>query len=604
MCGIIGYIGKRQAFPVLLSGLLKLEYRGYDSFGFAILQKNKEPFYYKKSGKISQAQESLNNMDVKGTLGIAHTRWATTGEVSDRNAHPQSDCSQNIFVVHNGIIENYKELKQKLIKEGHKFFSETDTEVIAHLIEENFLDNLEDAVRKALKEIKGTYGLAVVSQRDPDKIVVARVSSPLLIGIGNGEYIVSSDPLAIVAYTKKVVTLDDYEIATIDSEGLKTVKEKKEQILEIDANDVEKGNYKHFMLKEIEEEPEAVRNAVRGRLLPKQGNVKLGGLEDVKDRLSEIEKFYILGCGTSYYASLLGEYLFEEIGGVQTKGDFASEFRYKKTRYDPKKTAGIFISQSGETADTLGALNELKARGCLSVGITNVVGSTQARETDAGIYFHSGPEIAVASTKAFLGQISSLLMVAVFLGRQRNLTSLEAQEILEEFKNIPDLMQQVLKEEDNIKNIVNEYKKHDNFFFLGRKYDYPIAMEGALKLKEITYLHAEGLAGGEIKHGPLSLVDRNFPVIALCPKSSVYEKMIANLEEISTRGGKILAIATKGDKKIEKIADHVIYIPKTLEILNPFLSIIPLHLFAYYMALALGREVDKPRNLAKSVTVE
>ncbi len=604
MCGIMGYIGKRQAFPVLLSGLLRLEYRGYDSFGFLVLQKNKNPFYYKKTGKISQAQEKLSAMDIKGDLGIAHTRWATTGEVSESNAHPQSDCSGNIFVVHNGIIENYKELRKELEKDGHKFSSQTDTEVIAHLIEENFLDNLENAVKKALKKIKGTYGLAVISQRDPEKIVVARVSSPLLIGIGNQEYIISSDPLAIVSYTKKVITLDDYEIATITRDGVQTVKEKKEQILDINADDISKGIYKHFMLKEIQEEPDSVENATRGRLLVQKGNVKLGGLEDVRERLAQIEKFYILGCGTSYYASLLGELFLEEIAGVSAKADLASEFRYKKTKYNQKETAGIFISQSGETADTLGALYELKEKGSLSLGITNVVGSTQARETDAGIYFHSGPEIAVASTKAFLGQISSLLMMSIFLGRQRNLSSLEAQEILKEFKNIPDLMRQALKEEDKIKELVNEYKRHQDFFFLGRKYDYPIALEGALKLKEITYLHAEGMAGGEIKHGPLSLVDRNFPVIALCLKSSVYEKTIANLEEISARGGKILAIATKGDKNIEKIADHVIYIPKTIEVLNPFLAIIPLHLFAYHMALALGREVDKPRNLAKSVTVE
>lgn len=604
MCGIIGYIGKKQAFPVLLSGLLKLEYRGYDSFGFAVLQKNKNPFYYKKIGKISNAQEKLLEMDVKGSWGIAHTRWATTGDITDKNAHPQTDCSQNIFVVHNGIIENYKELREELIADGHKFTSETDTEVIAHLIEENFLDNLENAVKKALKKIKGTYGLAVISQRDPDKIVVAKVSSPLLIGIGNNEFIISSDPVAIIAYTKKVIALDDYEIATITPDGVGTQKAKKEQILDIDVKDIQKGDYKHFMLKEIHEEPEAFLNATRGRVMSKLGKIKLGGLEDVKDRLADIKKFYILGCGTSYYAGLFAEYLLEEVAGVSAKAEISSEFRYRKENYDPKTTAGIFISQSGETADTLGALQEMKEKGCLTIGITNVVGSTQARETDAGIYFHSGPEISVASTKAFIGQVSALMMLVIFLARQRGMNSSEASQLLTEFEKIPELMKEALKEGKNISEIAHVYKKYQDFYFLGRKYNYSIALEGALKLKEVTYLHSEGLAGGEIKHGPLALIDRNMPVIAICTQGPTYEKMLSTLEEISARDGKILAIATKGDKKIKKIAEDVVYIPKTLEIFDPFLSIIPLHLFAYYMALVWGREVDKPRNLAKAVTVE
>ncbi len=603
MCGIIGYIGKRKAFPVLLSGLLKLEYRGYDSFGFAVLEKNKEPFYYKKIGKISEASDSLLKKKVEGTYGIAHTRWATTGTVTEENAHPHADCSQNIFVVHNGIIENYKELREELKQDGHKFTSETDSEIIAHLIEDFFLDNLEDAVRQALKKIKGTYGLAVVSQRDPDKIVVARVSSPLLIGLGNDETIISSDPLAIVAYTKKVINLDDYEIATITRDGVHTVKEKTPEILEIDDSEMNKGDYSHFMLKEIEEAAESVRNATKGKLLENEGNIKLGGLDEIAERLKEIDKFYIVGCGTSYYAGLLAKYYIEEFSGVPVEIATAAEFKYRKFEYG-KKSAGIFISQSGETADTLGALREMKSKGNLTIGITNVVGSSQSRETDAGIYFHSGPEISIASTKAFLGQISALFMFAIYFGRQRKLTLEQGKDLVSEFKKIPDLIEKIIKEKDNVKDVVDRYRKHSNFFYIGRNIDFPIAMEGALKLKEITYIHAEGLPGGELKHGPLSLIDKNFPIVALTPKSFMYNKMITNIEEVVARGGKVLAIATKGDRKISKIADDVLYIPQTKETFNPFLEAVVLHLFAYYMAVALGREVDKPRNLAKAVTVE
>ncbi len=602
MCGIVGYIGKKQAFPILLSGLVRLEYRGYDSFGFGILGEHGN-FIYKKKGKISEEEKKLSHLRVEGKIGIAHTRWATTGLVSDENAHPHWDCRQEIFVVHNGIVENYKELRDKLIEEGHKFATETDTEVLAHLIEKYFEKNLEEAVRTALQEVRGTYGLAVISVRDPQKLVVARVSSPILIGIASDGYIVASDPLAIIAHTDKVVYLDDFEVAAITPDGIITQREKTPQTIDINPEKSSKGGYEHFMLKEIMEEPEAVENAIMGRILPNQGDVNLGGLKGIEGKMRNIDAVKLIACGTSYYAGLLGQFYLEEFSGLAAQAELASELRYRQGILD-EKTLGVFISQSGETADTLGTLREFKKHGSVTLGITNVVGSTQSREVDAGVYLRSGPEIAVASTKAFVGQAAVLSMLAVFLGRRRKMSLAEGELILSELQKIPEALRQVLQNSSQIRDLAGKYKNYKNFFFLGRKFNLPVALEGALKLKEISYVHAEGLAGGEVKHGPLSLIDNDFISVAICPNDTVRDKMLVNMEEITTRGGKVIAIASEGDREIGKIAEDVIYIPKTIEMFNPLLAIAPLHLFAYYMATLLGREVDKPRNLAKSVTVE
>jgi glucosamine--fructose-6-phosphate aminotransferase (isomerizing) len=603
MCGIIGYIGKRQAFPILLSGLKKILYRGYDSFGWAILDSKGEINYFKTPGKFDEFEEKIVKMNFEGNIGIAHTRWATHGNVCEKNAHPHFDCTKNIFLVHNGIIENYGELKEKLEKEGHVFNSECDTEVLCHLIEKYFQGNLEEALRKALREIRGTYGIAVISKKDPEKIVVARLSSPILLGIGNDEFLVASDLAAIIPYTKNVINLDDYEIAVLKKDNFLILKEKPIVEIEWRLEEVEKGGYPHFMLKEIMEEPEAIRNAIRGRLIIEEGLVKLGGLDNIQEKLRKINRLFLVACGTSYYAALYGKYILEEYAEIPTEIDIASEFNYRKPILD-KNVAVIFISQSGETADTLIALREVKRRGILTLGIMNVVGSSLARGTDAGIYIRSGPEIAVASTKAFLGQLAALIMLTLYFGKQKGMPLSIRKEIIFELSKIPDLAKEVLKLAPYIKNIAEKYKNFKNFLFIGRKYSFPIALEGALKLKEISYLHAEGMAGGELKHGPLALIDENFPTIAICPLDSVYDKMVSNIKEIKARGGKVLAIATQGDEEIKKMVDDVIYIPKTLEILTPLLSIIPLHLFAYYMAVLLGYDVDKPRNLAKSVTVE
>ncbi len=603
MCGIIGYTGKRPAFPVLLSGLKRLEYRGYDSYGFCVTNGDSTPFLYKKTGKISEAEGKLGSLKVEGHTGHAHTRWATTGGVTDENAHPHFDCKKDIFVVHNGIIENYKELKEKLVSEGHTFTSQTDTEVLAHLIEKHFNGSLEEAVRKALKEVMGTYGLAVVSGREPGKIVAARLSSPLLLGIGQEEFLVASDPSAVVTYTRQVISLDDNEIAVLKPDNFLIIKEKPAVPIEWSMEEIQKKDYPHFMLKEIMEEPEAVKNAIRGRLMPEEGTVKLGGLDGAAEKLKKIKSLVLVACGTANYAARAGKYMMEEYAGLRTEVDIGSEFRYRQPFVD-KDTAAVFVSQSGETADTLAGLAEMKKKGVLTIGITNVVGSSQARETDAGVYTRSGPEIAVASTKAFLGQLSTLALLAVYLGRQRGMSLVTGRRIVTELEKLPGLAEQILRFSPQIKGVAEKYKDFKNFWYIGRKYNFPIALEGALKLKEISYVHAEGGAGGELKHGPLALVDENFPTVAVCPKDSVYDKMISNIEEIKARKGPVIAVATEGDERIKELADDIFYIPKTLEMLTPILSVIPLHLFAYHLAVSLGHNVDKPRNLAKSVTVE
>lgn len=603
MCGIVGYIGKRQAFPILLSGLKRLEYRGYDSYGFCVFNNRNEPFLFKRVGKISKSENELANFNIDGNIGQGHTRWATTGAVTETNAHPHFDCKKSIFVVHNGIIENYQELKNKLIKERHKFNSECDTEVLSHLIEKYFHGNLEEAVREALREVRGTYGIVVLSKNDPNKIVAARLSSPLILGINKNEFLVASDPSALITHTRQIIHLDDNEIAVLKPDNFFILKEKPLETIEWTEEEAEKGGYPHFMLKEIMEEPQAIDNAIKGRLLAEEGAVKLGGLESASKRLKEIQRLILVSCGTSHYATMIGEYMLEEYAKIPTEVDLASEFRYRTPIMD-KKTAAIFVSQSGETADTLAALREIKKKNILSLGITNVVGSSQARETDAGVYTRSGPEIAVASTKAFLGQLAVLSMLAIYFGRQRDMSLVMGQRIVSELSKIPGLAKKVLSLSPQIKELAEKYKDNKNFWFIGRKYNFPIALEGALKLKEISYLHAEGVAAGELKHGPLALVDKNFPTIAICPSDSVYEKVVSNIGEIKARGGPVIAIATEGNEEIKKLVDDVIYIPKTLEMLTPLLSIIPLHLFAYHMAVLLGYDVDKPRNLAKSVTVE
>lgn len=602
MCGIVGYIGKKEALPILIEGLKRESYRGYDSSGVVVFNEEKMQLI-RSVGKLENLEKKISGKNIKGNIGLGHIRWASHGGVTEENAHPHFDCKKEIFLVHNGIIENYKELKEKLMKEGHKFTSETDTEVMVHLIEKYFNGNLEEAVRKMIKDIRGAYAIAVISKKDPQKIVAARLSSPLLLGINKDEFLVASDPAAIMTRTRQVINLDDREIAVLKFDDFYILKEKPVEMIEWSLEEVEKGGYPHFMLKEIMEEPETIENAIRGRLVPEEGNVKLGGLDSVQEKLRKIKKLILIACGTSFYAAKIGELMIEEYAEIESQAEIASEFRYRKPVLD-KNTATIFISQSGETADTLAALREVKKKGILALGVTNVVGSTQARETEAGVYTRSGPEMAVASTKAFLGQLAVLAMMTVFLGRQREMSFVMGKRIVSELKNLPNLAREILERAPEIEKLAKKYKDFKNFWFIGRKYNFPIALEGALKLKEISYLHAEGVAGGELKHGPLALIDENFPTIAICPSDSVYEKMVSNIEEIKARKGPVIAVATQGNKEIEKLVDDVIFIPKTLEILTPLLSIIPLHLFAYYMAVLHGRDVDKPRNLAKSVTVE
>lgn len=608
MCGIVGYFGKQSDIRIGLAALKRLEYRGYDSAGLAVFNSEKNNiFHIKKAGRIDNLeQEILNNnlsLDLKGSPAIFHTRWATHGGVTDNNAHPHSDCKGNIWLVHNGIIENYKELKESLLKEGHKFTSDTDTEVLTHLIEKYFKDNLEEAVRKALKQVRGAYALAIIARDDPQKIVAARLSSPLLIGVNDNEYIIASDPSAVISRAKKMINLDDYEIATITQNDFFIIKEKQPEEIEGEFEEAQKGDYPHFMIKEIMEEPQAIENIIKGRLIPEEGSVKLGGLDVVSEKIRQIKRLNLIACGTAQYATHVGRYMLEEYAGIPTEADLGSEFRYRKPPLG-KDVAAVFVSQSGETADTLAALKDVKQKQILNLGIVNVVGSSLARETDGGIYTRSGPEIAVASSKAFIGQLTALALLTVYLGRQRDMSLVMGKRIVSEIAKLPDLAREVLEQSSKIKELAEKYKGFKNFWFMGRKYNYPIAFEGALKLKELSYLHAEGIGGGELKHGAIALVDESFPTVAICPSDSVYDKMISNIEEVKARNGPIIAIATQGNEDIKKLVDDVIYIPKTLEMLTPILSVIPLHIFAYHMAVLLGNDVDKPRNLAKSVTVE
>ncbi len=617
MCGIVGYIGKREALPILMDGLRRLEYRGYDSAGVAVLNPSTSSgpmalHVVKAAGKIASLDAVLADRTISGTNGIAHTRWATHGVPSEENAHPHVDCHGKIALVHNGIIENYSELRESLKVAGHVFRSETDTEVLVHLVEHllNFPGTtLADAVRSAVRRVRGTYGIAAVRLEEPDTIVVARLGSPIVLGVGDGELLVASDANAIIGHTRQVVFLDDGEMAILTAEGYRVssldnlpVKKSLEQI-DWNVEDAQKNGHAHFMLKEMYEQPEVMKNSTRGRLDVVNGNAVLGGLRDVSDRTREIDRLIIVGCGSAYYAAQVGEYMLEEYAGIPVEVELASEFRYRKPIITAR-TAVLAVSQSGETADTLAAIREAKMKGALTLGIVNAVGSTIARETDAGVYNHAGPEMGVASTKAFLSQATVFALLTLFLGRQRQMSVTTGKRIAEELARIPDLVASLLLRSKEYRAIAEKYSWAEDFFYLGRKYCSPLAFEGALKLKEVSYIHAEGYGAGEMKHGPIALIDETFPSIVLCPEDSVYEKTKSCIEELRARRGKVIAITTEGNQEIRQIADDVIYIPKTLEMLTPLLAIVPLQLFAYHMAVLRGFDPDRPRNLAKSVTVE
>lgn len=594
-----------------MDGLHRMEYRGYDSAGIAIAEPE-SVFLKKKAGKLAVLKEALAGVDHKGTTGIGHIRWATHGEPNDTNAHPQTDAEHEIFVVHNGIIENSKELRTRLEASGHTFTSQTDTEIFVHLIKDA-LDGkpLEQAVAEALQHVRGAYGIAVLRRSEPEKIVAARFGSPLLLGIvGEGEYLVASDVTAILRHTRKVVYLEDNDLVTLTPERYVITRRNGEHVsrdpehIDWDIAAAEKGNHPHFMKKEIFEQPATVQISMQGRMLPDEGAARLGGLTEVREKLGEIKRLSIIACGTAYHAGLVGEYMIEEYARIPVDVTHASEFRYRQLLPDPG-TAYLAISQSGETADTIAALKETARQGGLTLGLVNVVGSTIARETDAGVYNHIGPEIAVASTKAFTSQLTVLALFTLLLGRDRELSIAQGQRIVKELSLLPEKIETILKEYDKkIQDIAYTVAQSQGFLYLGRKYNYPIALEGALKMKEIAYIHAEGYPAGEMKHGPIALIDETFPTIAIVPQDSVYEKNLSNLEEIRARKGPVIAIATEGDTRITDVAEHVLFIPKSLEMLTPILSVIPLQLLAYYVGVARGRDVDQPRNLAKSVTVE
>jgi glucosamine--fructose-6-phosphate aminotransferase (isomerizing) len=609
MCGIVGFVGKRSGVPVVLRGLEALEYRGYDSAGLAIIEGQSSKLV-KKVGRVTGLVEAAEKKTkLAAPLAIGHTRWATHGAPSTLNAHPHTNTEKTIFVVHNGIIENYVDIRDRLQKEGYKFASQTDTEVVPHLIDyyQKQLGSFEAAFRAALKDLRGAYAIAAISTDDPDTIMAARLSSPLVIGVGKKEHILASDPTAIMQHTKKVIYLDDYDVATIRANklsihNLKRGKqvEPKAELLDFDNEQAQLGDYPHFMLKEIYEAPATIRSATLGRALPGKNIVKLGGLESVVAQLKYIDRIVIVACGTSYYAGLVGEYLIEELAGIPVEVQLASEFKYRDEPFS-RSTALLAISQSGETADTIAALKKVEDFGVLRLGIVNAVGSTIARMTDAGVYCHAGPEQAVASTKAFIAQVTVLTEIALHLsdGKPKLFKPL-----LKELEALPAKAEAVLKTAPEIKKLAEKYKDYRDFLFIGRHYAYPSALEGALKLKEISYIHAEGYSAGEMKHGPLAMIDEQFPTFALATNSPLLEKVLSNIEEIRARKGPVIAVATKGNRSVRKAADDIIYIPETLEQTQPILQAIVMQLFSYYIAVARSYNVDRPRNLAKSVTVE
>ncbi|MFQ5498520.1 MAG: glutamine--fructose-6-phosphate transaminase (isomerizing) [Candidatus Zixiibacteriota bacterium] len=608
MCGIVGYVGPRQALPILMLGLKRMEYRGYDSAGVALYTKS-GLLVVKEAGKLARLEEALKGTDYDCTQGIAHTRWATHGEPTRKNAHPHTDTAEEIALIHNGIIENYRTLREFLQRQGYVMRSDTDTEVLAQLVRYCYNGDLTEAVRAALAQVEGAYGIAVVSSLHPGLLVAARMGSPLVVGHGDGENFVASDVSAMIDYTNRVVyledgtiariTADDYEITTIAKVRISP----KIQKVSWTLDEIEKGGYEHFMLKEINEQPTTLRNATRGRLNYDEGTPRLNGLNLQHDELRDIRRIIISACGTSWHASLIGEYMIEELARIPVEIEYASEFRYRSPIFDPN-TIMIAISQSGETADTLAALREAKNHGATTIGLVNVVGSTIARVTDGGVYLHAGPEIGVASTKAFTSQVMILALLTTLLGRMRHLSVQQGQEILQAIDKIPEQVESILEREEEIKEIAAKYHKANNFLYLGRGINFPVALEGALKLKEISYIHAEGYPAAEMKHGPIALIDENMPVVVIALKDPVYDKVMSNIAEVRARDGQVIAVATEGDTEIADRVNHVIYIPKTFRLLTPLLSIIPLQLMAYHMAVMRGCPVDQPRNLAKSVTVE
>ena len=608
MCGIVGYIGQNEALPVLIGGLKKLEYRGYDSSGVALIEDGKIETV-RASGKIAALEDKLKNKPLHGHVGIAHTRWATHGAPTEQNAHPHQSFDGKISIVHNGIIENYAILKKKLQAEGVEFKSETDTEVVAHLIARYYKGNLKEAVLKAISKIEGTFGLAVICKDEPGTLIGARRGSPLILGIGQNEFYLASDVSAIIMHTQKVVYLDDNDIVEIKEDGYNLLNTHSQPVqhevqdVEFDADAIAKGGFAHFMLKEIFEQPEVLRNTMRGRLLYAEGNAKLAGLDTNIKELRNINRIIITACGTSYYAGMVGEYMIEDLAGVPVEVEYASEFRYRNPIIKPG-TLVLAISQSGETADTLAALKEAQQKGATALAICNGVGSTIARTSDGGVYLHAGPEIGVASTKAFTSQVTVLAMIALLLGRQRRLSFEAGSDIVKAKQELPELVEQTLKLSDQIAGIANKYVKANNFLYLGRHFNYPVAMEGALKLKEISYIHAEGYPAAEMKHGPIALIDENMPVVVIAPKDALFDKVISNVREIKARGGKVIAISTADCHPLDEIADHLITVPKTIPMLMPIVTCVPLQLLAYHIAVLRGNDVDQPRNLAKSVTVE
>jgi glucosamine--fructose-6-phosphate aminotransferase (isomerizing) len=611
MCGIVGYLGKRQALPVIIKGLKRLEYRGYDSAGVALL--NGELEIVKKKGKVADLEIEIGNRDLTASIGMGHTRWATHGEPNDRNAHPHASTDGKLAIIHNGIIENYASLKKELEASGHTFLSDTDTEVLIHLIEEIKIQNkcsIEEAVRLSLNEVVGAYAIVVLAQDEERTLIAARKGSPLVIGIGKDEFFVASDATPIIEYTNNVTYLNDREIAII-KDGNLTVKNLENivktpfiQKLELDLEDIEKGGYAHFMLKEIFEQPKSIRDAMRGRLVSRDHHLYMSGIDQYLYRFINAERMLLVGCGTSWHAGLIGEYLFEDLARIPTEVEYASEFRYRNPVIRDKDIV-IAVSQSGETADTLAAIELAKSKGSLIFGVCNVVGSSIARAADAGAYLHAGPEIGVASTKAFTSQVTILTMMAMYLGLKKGTISLSKyQELLNGLDSVPDKVAKILSNADQILEISKSFYKATNFLYLGRGYNFPVALEGALKLKEISYIHAEGYPAAEMKHGPIALIDEDMPVVFIATKDSSYEKVISNIQEVKARKGKVIAIITEGDEEIKSMADFTFEIPSIADPLVPLLAVVPLQLLSYHIAILRGCNVDQPRNLAKSVTVE
>jgi glucosamine--fructose-6-phosphate aminotransferase (isomerizing) len=611
MCGIVGYIGKKPAYPILINGLKRLEYRGYDSAGLSIL--NKGTRIYKCRGKVEDLENHIGSQHVKGSIGIGHTRWATHGEPNDVNAHPHKSMNGHFIIIHNGIIENYSKLKKKLTDHGYNFSSETDTEVLANLIEYIYLQGkvaAEIAVRLALRKVIGAYGLVIICTDEPDKLIAARKGSPLVIGVGDKEYFIASDATPIIEHTKKVIYLNDDDIAVLtrDALQLESLDSKNLipviQTLDLDIGEIDKGNFEHFMLKEIFEQPKSIQDTFRGRISKEKHTISLGGLFEVMPRLINAKRIIIIGCGTSWHAGLVGEYLIEEFARIPVEVEYASEFRYRNPVID-KEDIIIVISQSGETADSLAAIQKANEAGALVLGVCNVVGSSIPRETRGGVYTHAGPEIGVASTKAFTAQVTVLTMLAMLLGKKRNYLSDEFYtRFISELQEIPERIEEILAKNDQFKEIAGKYKNVNNFMYLGRGYSFPVALEGALKLKEISYIHAEGYPAAEMKHGPIALIDEKMPVVVIAPKDDSYEKIVSNIQEVKARGGIVIAVVNKGETIISDMADHIIEVPSTNLALMPLLSVIPLQLLSYHIAVMRGCNVDQPRNLAKSVTVE